>query len=122
EKSTVFAEGLRFPMSVLPWKKGVIVAVAPDIIYLEDADGDGKAEKKTVLYTGFDLANIQQMVNGLTWGLDGWVYGVAGSAGGTIRSAEPAALAAGSPPVTLRSRGFRFRPDVPGSLEPTSGG
>src|SRR5947209_3298451 len=36
EKSTVFAEGLRFPMSVLPWKGGIIVAVAPEIIYLED--------------------------------------------------------------------------------------
>jgi putative membrane-bound dehydrogenase-like protein len=118
ETSTLFAEGLRFPMSVLPWKKGVIVAVAPDILYLEDTNGDGKADKKTVLYTGFDLANIQQLVNSLTWGLDGWVYGVAGSNGGTVRSGEKP----DAPAVNLRSRGFRFKPDVPGSLEPTSGG
>lgn len=118
ETAHVFAEGLRFPMASLPWGKGVLVAVAPELVYLEDADGDGKAEKKTVLYTGFDLANIQQLVNGLTWGLDGWVYGLAGSAGGTVKSAQKPDL----PAVTLRGRGFRFRPDVPGSLEPTSGG
>src|SRR5688572_26779529 len=30
ETSTVFAQGLRFPTGVLPWKGGVIVCVAPD--------------------------------------------------------------------------------------------
>ena len=60
----------------------------PDLLYLEDTDGDGKADKTTVLYTGFNLANIQQMVNGLQWGLDNWVYGVAGSDGGTVHSAQ----------------------------------
>jgi putative membrane-bound dehydrogenase-like protein len=118
EKSTVFAEGLRFPTGITPWKNGVIVAVAPDIIYLEDTDGDGKADKKRVLYTGFGLDNIQQIVNSLQWGLDNWVYGVAGSAGGTITSPEDPAMK----PVTLRGRGIRFKPDEPGSLEPMSGG
>jgi glucose/arabinose dehydrogenase len=78
ETVVTFAEGLRFPMGITPYKKGVIVAVAPDIIYLEDTTGDGKADKKTVLYTGFNLANIQQMVNSLQWGLDNWIYGCAG--------------------------------------------
>jgi putative membrane-bound dehydrogenase-like protein len=118
ETCTTFAEGLRFPMGVTPWKGGVIVAVAPDIIYLEDTDGDGKADKKTVLYTGFNLANIQQMVNSLQWAADGWVHGLAGNNAGTITSPQKPDM----PPLTLQARGFRFRPDVPGSLEPTSGG
>src|SRR5262249_53161269 len=84
----------------------------------EDKDGDGKAERKRTLYTGFDLANIQQMVNGLQFGMDNWVYGCAGSKGGDIKSGEKPDL----PVVTLRGRGFRFHPDKPGSLEPTSGG
>src|SRR5262245_48499310 len=54
KRCTTFAEGLRFPTSVMPWKGGVIVANAPDVIFLEDADGDGKADKKRVLYTGFN--------------------------------------------------------------------
>ena len=118
EKSTLYADGLRFPMSAMPYKGGLLVAVAPDILYLEDTDGDGKADRRRVLYTGFNLANIQQLVNSLQWGRDNWVYGVAGGYGGEVRSAEKP----GSAAVTLRGRGFRFRPDVPASLEPTSGG
>ncbi|MBA4066714.1 MAG: hypothetical protein C0501_24015 [Isosphaera sp.] len=118
ETARTFADGLRFPMGVTPYKDGVIVAVAPDLLYLQDTDNDGVADKTTVLYTGFDLKNIQQMANALQWGLDNWVYGCAGNDGGTVRSAEKPDAA----PVPLRNRGFRFRPDVPGSLEPTSGG
>lgn len=118
EKSTLFAEGLRLPTSVMPYKGGLLVANPPDLIYLEDTDGDGKADRTRILYTGFDLANIQQMLNGLQWGLDNWVHGIAGSAGGTIKSLEKPEL----PSVVLRGRGIRFHPDKPGSLEPTSGG
>jgi len=118
ETSTVFAEGLRFPQGVQPWRKGLLVPMAPNILYLEDTDGDGKADQQRVLYTNFALANIQQLVNSLQFGLDNWIHGVAGGNGGSVRSAEKPDL----PAVELRSRGVRFRPDVPGSLEPTSGG
>ena len=118
ETATTFAEGLRFPMGITPYKGGFIVAVAPDLLYLEDTTGDGKADKSTVLYTGFNTANIQQMVNGLQWGLDNWVYGIAGSDGGTVTSPQKKEM----PAVPLRNRGFRFKPGVPGSIEPTSSG
>jgi putative membrane-bound dehydrogenase-like protein len=118
ETCVTFAEGLRFPMGLQPYKGGLLVAVAPDLLYLQDTGGNGKADKTTVLYTGFNLANIQQMVNGLQWGLDNWVYGCAGSDGGIVRSAEKP----DAPAVSLRARGLRFKPDVPASLEPTSGG
>ncbi len=118
ETSRVYAEGLRFPTGVQPWRGGLIVANAPDILYFEDSDGDGKADRQRVLYTGFNLANIQQIVNSLQWGLDNWVYGVAGSDGGTVRAPEKPDM----PPLTLRARGIRFHPESPGSLEATSGG
>ncbi|QJX01301.1 neutral/alkaline non-lysosomal ceramidase N-terminal domain-containing protein [Frigoriglobus tundricola] len=118
ETVTTFAEGLRFPMGITPYKNGVIVAVAPDLVYLEDTDGDGRADKTTVLYTGFNQANIQQMVNGLQWGMDNWIYGIAGSDGGTVTSPQTPKMAA----VVLRNRGFRFKPWEPGGLEPTSSG
>src|SRR5262249_16635110 len=118
EHATVYAEGLRFPTSVMPYKGGLLVADAPNLYFMEDIDGDGKADRRRVLYTGFELANIQQLLNSLQWGLDNWVYGCAGNNGGTIRSEEKP----DAPAVTLRARGVRFKPDVPGSLEPTSGG
>src|SRR6476660_9939388 len=33
DKATVFLDGLKFPTSVLPWRKGILVTSAPDIIY-----------------------------------------------------------------------------------------
>ena len=118
EKSTLFADKLRFPTSVMPWKGGLLVANAPDLIYLEDTNGDGRADQRRVLYTGFELYNIQQLINGLQWGMDNWVYGCAGAKGGEVKSAEKP----DAPALTLRARGVRFHPDKPGSLEPTSGG
>ena len=118
ETSRTFAEGLRFPTSVMPHRGGLLAAVAPDLLYFDGPDADGKAKGKRVLYTGFDVANIQQLLSGLQWGLDNWVYGCAGSKGGDITSKEKP----DAPAVTLRGRGIRFHPDKPGSLEPTSGG
>src|SRR5262245_58008937 len=111
ETSSTFADNLRFPTGVMPWGKGLLVANAPELLYIEGG-------KKTTLYTGFDVDNIQQLLNSLQLGLDGWVHACAGGAGGTIRSAQKQ----DAPPVTLRGRGIRFKPDEPGRLEPTSGG
>jgi putative membrane-bound dehydrogenase-like protein len=119
EKATVFADNLRFPMGLQPWRGGLLVSIAPDLLYLEDTHAIGKSDRRRVLYTGFDLANIQQLVNSPQWALDNWVYACGGGSGGIIRSAEKPDMA----PVTLRgNRGIRFHPEIPGSLEPTSGG
>jgi len=118
ESSRIWADGLRFPMGMLPYKGGLIVANAPDLLYLEDPAQTGKATKRTVLYTGFNLPNIQQMLNSPTWGIDNWVYAVCGANGGDITCPQKP----GMKPLSLRGRGIRFKPDVPGSIEPTSGG
>src|SRR5262249_17500255 len=114
----LFAGQLRHPTTVMPWKGGLLAGIAPDIVYLEDTDGDGKADRRRSLYTGFDIKSTENLVNGLQWGLDNRVYGCAGTVGGTIHSVEKL----DRPAITLRGRGIRFRPDQPGSLEPTSGG
>lgn len=116
-KSTTFATGLDFPTSVMPYQDGVLVASAPDLLFLRDVDGDGVADRRRVLYTGFGRKNIQAQVNGLQWGLDNWVHGLGAGNGGDIRSPEKP----DAPAVPLGGRSFRFRPDVPGSLEPESG-
>src|SRR5262245_24935763 len=58
------------------------------------------------------------MTNSRQWGLENGVYGCAGADGGIVQSAENK----DAPAVNLRARGVRFHPDVPASLEPTSGG
>jgi putative membrane-bound dehydrogenase-like protein len=113
-KSTTFVEGLRLPTSVMPYRGGILVADAPNLLYLKKKP-DGTLQKD-ILYSGFALENIQQLLNGLQWGLDNWVYGIAGGNGGTIQSEQDKKL----PSVTLRGRGIRFHPDEPASLEPIS--
>jgi putative membrane-bound dehydrogenase-like protein len=113
ETCTTYAEGLRFPTGVMPYKGGLIVANAPDLIHIS-----APGAKPRVLYTGFNLENIQQLVNSLQWGLDNWVYGCAGIHASEVTCPEKPDMK----PVTLRGRGIRFKPDVPGSLEPTSNG
>ena len=44
DKSTVYADKLSWPTAVLCYDGGVFVGAAPDIFYLKDTDGDGKAD------------------------------------------------------------------------------
>jgi putative membrane-bound dehydrogenase-like protein len=89
DKRTVFADGLTYPNGVLPWDGGLIVTCAPDIYFYKDTDGDGKADVKRTLLTGFEFAKSTQLrVNCPTLGPDGWIYFAAGLVGGSITSPE----------------------------------
>ena len=120
DKSTLFAEGLSFPNGVLVWGRGVLVTAAPQIVYLEDSTGDGKADVRQVLYSGFLEGNQQLRVNGLRWGLDNWVYCASGSHhGGYGKDSEITSLLTGQK-HQVGSRDFRVRPDT-GGIDPQSG-
>ncbi|MFO0907884.1 MAG: hypothetical protein U0794_05900 [Isosphaeraceae bacterium] len=41
---SVFLDGLGFPSGIMPWRDGVLIAAAPDILFAADRDGDGGAE------------------------------------------------------------------------------
>ena len=74
DKSEVFVEGLILPTSIMRWKKGFIVTDAPDVLYFEDTDGDGKADVRKVMLTGFARSNPQHNLNTPLYGLDNWIY------------------------------------------------
>ncbi len=116
EHATVFARDLNFPNGVLAGRGGVFVTAAPDILFLRDTNADGQADERRVLLTGFAEGNQQLRVNGLTWGLDNWIYGANGRSGGAIRRPADAATAA----VSIAGRDFRFRPDA-SAFEAVSG-
>jgi putative membrane-bound dehydrogenase-like protein len=103
DNATVFLDGLAFPTGVMPWGKGVLVTCAPEIFYAEASKGSGPADLRRPLFTGFVEGNQQHRVNGLTWGLDNWIYGANGDSGGTIQSVQTGAK------VNIRGRDFRFR-------------
>ncbi|HEY6170060.1 MAG TPA: PVC-type heme-binding CxxCH protein, partial [Verrucomicrobiae bacterium] len=119
DKSTVFLDGLNFPTGVTPWRNGVLIAAAPEIIYAEDTDGDGRADVRKVLFTGFREGNQQHRLNGFDFGLDGWFYGANGDSGGEVIPVnQPSTIH--YQPTPISGRDFRFRPDT-GEFEAESG-
>ncbi|GAC1474130.1 MAG: c-type cytochrome [Isosphaeraceae bacterium] len=105
EHATVFADGLPYPSGVLPWNGGVLVTAAPDLLFLKDSDGDGRADVRKVILTGFAEGNQQLRVNSPTWGRDNWVYLANGRSGGAVRRPDdPPAQAVAIPRNDLRVR------------------
>ncbi len=74
DKSTVFADGLLLPNSIMRWKKGVIITDAPNVLYFEDTNNDGVADVKDTMLTGFALSNPQHNLNSPMLGIDNWIY------------------------------------------------
>jgi putative membrane-bound dehydrogenase-like protein len=120
DKSSVFLDSIPFPTGVTPWRKGVLVCAAPDILYAEDTDGDLRADVVKKLYSGFGTDNFQARVNSLEFGLDGWLHGSCGLFGGTIQAQG---LLKGFDTIheyKLGDRDFRIQPDL-GLIEAVTG-
>jgi putative membrane-bound dehydrogenase-like protein len=114
DKTTLFLENIPFPTGVTAWGKGVLVCAAPDILYAEDTDGDGKADVVRKLFSGFYTDNFQARVNSLSLGLDNWIYGANGLLGGVIRGES------NGREIDIRGQDFRMKPDT-GEFEAASG-
>lgn len=78
DKTTIFADGLNIPSGIAVGHGGVWVANSPDILFLQDTDGDLVADKKEVVVTGFGRTDTHELPNSFTWGPDGWLYGLNG--------------------------------------------
>ena len=48
------------------------------ILFLQDTDGDGRADRREVVVTGFGRRDTHELPNSLNWGPDGWLYGLNG--------------------------------------------
>ncbi|MFT5128466.1 MAG: putative membrane-bound dehydrogenase-like protein, partial [Rhodothermales bacterium] len=120
DAATVFLSGVNFPTGVMSWGKGVLVTAAPEIFYAEDTDGDGEADLRKTLFTGFKEGNQQLRVNGLRWGLDNWVHCAGGSHQGNYAAKVKILSTLTQTTIPLGGRDFRIDPDR-GLLDPRSG-
>jgi len=85
DHSTIFADKLRWPQSVCCYDGGVFVISIPNLWYLKDTDGDGVAEVREIVLSGFNNQNVQGLANGLEWGLEHQIYFVSGLVGGEFQ-------------------------------------
>jgi len=82
ETSQVFADDLPWPTGLIWANGGLFVGATPDIWRFEDKDGDGKAEVREKVFTGFGtglkILNVQGLMNSFQWGQDNKVHILAG--------------------------------------------
>jgi putative membrane-bound dehydrogenase-like protein len=91
----VFAEGLNLASALAVGHGGVFVGQAPYLLFYPDRNHDDRPDgDPEVLLTGFGLQDAHAVVNSMTWGPDGWLYGAQGST------------------VTARIRGYGFQQGI----------
>ena len=78
DKVTQFADKLSIPTSLLRYAGGIIVLQAPHTLFLKDTDGDGKADLRQILFTGWGTGDTHAGPSNLRYGFDNWIYGMVG--------------------------------------------
>jgi putative membrane-bound dehydrogenase-like protein len=125
DKSTVYVDELNYPTGVACWDGGILVGAAPDLIYCKDTDGDGKADIRKVLFTGFGMDKAGEgMLNSFRWRIDNRIHIPCGLDGGEIAPAvKEGAAQAGKDVKPINVRGQHLLLEPRGmTLEATSGG
>jgi putative heme-binding domain-containing protein len=74
DKMTVFADGLQNPTGFEFYNGGVIVAQAPDLIFLKDTKGTGKADVRERIIHGLDTADTHHTSNSFVLDPGGALY------------------------------------------------
>ncbi|MEX2568895.1 MAG: PVC-type heme-binding CxxCH protein [Cyclobacteriaceae bacterium] len=106
---TEFVTGLTYPNGIMVWRGGVFVTCAPDIYYFKDTNGDGIADVKKVVLTGFNADKTAQIrTSHPTLGMDGWIYVTSGLNGGEVISPEHPER----DPVAFSPSDGRFHPET----------
>jgi putative membrane-bound dehydrogenase-like protein len=103
DKFTLFADKLSIPTSGVFANGGLICTNGSDMIFLKDTDGDGKADVRQVLFSGFKMHDTHAGVSNLRYGFDNWIYATIGYSGfeGTV----------GGEKMSFATGFFRFKPD-----------
>jgi putative membrane-bound dehydrogenase-like protein len=109
DSAVTFLDKLSCPEGMHCWRNGAVVIAGKDLFYAEDTNGDGTADVREVLFTGFSEGNQQHRANGFTYGLDGWLYGANGESDGNILPGGVSAQNA--KPINIRGQDFRFHPE-----------
>ncbi|MES2694797.1 MAG: PVC-type heme-binding CxxCH protein [Verrucomicrobiota bacterium] len=71
DKATVFADGLLIPTGIEVGDGGAYVAQSTDVLHFKDNDGDGKADVRRVVLSGFGTEDTHHNLHTLRWAPDG---------------------------------------------------
>lgn len=74
DRLTVFADSLYLPGGFELGDGGVYVAQQPDLLFLEDTDGDDRADTRERILHGFGTGDSHHSISAFEWGPDGALY------------------------------------------------
>lgn len=74
DKIKTFADKLHNPTGFEFWNGGVLIAQAPDLIFLKDTDGDDVADVRQRLFSGVDTADTHHSINSFVIDPGGSLY------------------------------------------------
>lgn len=118
DKSTIYVDNLDSPVAVACYDGGIFVGAVPDILYCKDTKGDGKADLRKPVFTGFARDHAgEAMLNSFRWGLENRFHVSTNLAGGDVRPADRK----DAKTVSVRGQGFLFDPRAL-TFELTGGG
>lgn len=105
DKFTKFSDDLSIPTGLVFANGGIIVSQAPHMLFLQDTDGDDKADVKKILFSGFGTGDTHAGPSNLHYGFDNWIYGSVGYSGfkGKVGKSDS---------LNFGQALFRFKPDA----------
>ena len=74
DKATVFADGLLIPTGIEVGDGGAYVAQSTELLHFRDTDGDGIADERRIVLSGFGTEDSHHNLHTLRWGPDGRLY------------------------------------------------
>ena len=74
DKTSVFADGLLIPTGVIPGDGGAYVCNSTELLHLSDTNGDGRADRRKIVLSGFGTEDTHHILHTLRWGPDGCLY------------------------------------------------
>jgi putative heme-binding domain-containing protein len=79
DKTTVFSDDLLIPTGVEPdltaeGRNAAYVGASTELLLLTDTDGDGKADQRRIVLSGFGTEDTHHTLHSLHWGVDGRLY------------------------------------------------
>lgn len=122
DNATVYVGDLDYPTAVACWDGGILVGVAPDILYCKDTNGDGRADLRQKLFTGFGMDKAGEgMLNSFRWRIDNRFHIPCGLNGGEITRPVGNAELERQKPINVRGQHLILEPRAM-TIEATSGG
>lgn len=73
-KIVTFADDLNIPIGILPFKNDALVFSIPSLYRMADTTGNGRADRRDVLFSGYGFKDTHGLTGEFLFGFDGWVY------------------------------------------------